>query len=253
MKNNKYLIMIAIILVFLIPLLLLWIRTANQKSGPATPSLNNTNNQIFNSPTITIPLRSGVTTEPTEIVPAQRTGNTDIINAQPQDAGKDVPINTPIIITFNQIISPNNTQVTVVPNTPISVNIQANILTITPSSDLTPATTYTFLIRYDPNRPAYIYSFRTIGAPSDTFVFPHQEEDQKDIRLAPDVYVSNKTPYSTNDFSVTADISQTTGNFNFTVTLTGPDKNQDQQDFLNWVRSLGLTEAQINTLEITYQ
>jgi len=80
-----------------------------------------------------------------------------------------------------------------------------------------------------------------------------QDEKKFQLQNSPDVFLSNQTPYSTKSFSVTSDFkTQPTGHFYFIVTLKSKDSAQDKISFLNWLKSLGLSDNQINALDVTY-
>lgn len=75
--------------------------------------------------------------------------------------------------------------------------------------------------------------------------------NQYNMTNQPDIFLSNKTPYDTTDFSVTSDFaSSPTQHFFFTVTAKNAHA---QQAFLTWLHSLGLTDGQIQILDVRYQ
>lgn len=242
-KNRQLLIIIGVAAAFLLPslfLLFLAFSHSTKKSGTEPfPQIQ--------------PTRMQSNIQPTQTSNANTiTGNSDITKVQPQNLSNGISLNEPIIMTFTKAISENNIHVTSDPAAVFSVNTQGNTVTLTPTTSLAQATLYTLTIVYDPQSPAYIYSFRTIGAATDTFDFPHQRADADTIQNAPDVYLANRVPYKTTTFSVDAALSQATGTDVFTVLLTGANKQQAKQDFITWVKSQGLTDQQIQSLIINY-
>jgi len=245
MKNKQLLLIIGIIVLFLLPSLLLLLTALPQKK-PSSTSIPV--NRVSSFPTQPAQQSNG------SMQPSLPTGNDNVHAVQPPNMSTNAPVNTPVSITFTQAITADNVHVTTDPAIPVSIHTTNNTVTVTPQTTLRPATVYTFIIRYNPNLPAYIYAFRTVGAqPGDTFDFPHQRADMNDIINRPDLYLARRTPYAGNDFSVSSLLSDTTGLFSFTVTLTGADRQQSQQDFLNWAESQGLTAQQIQNLQISYQ
>ncbi len=240
LQKNKYLLFIGggIAILFSILFIIISINISN--------STNKTNKKLLPSPTPTIQNKTQ------QVSP---TPNIDVISTQPNNNATDVPLDTQIVITLNQAIDGNNVNVSITPNNAVFSTItNQNTIRITSQNQLQADTIYTLTIKYAPNVPAYIYAFRTIGAPSgDTFSFPHQAADVNDIRSAPDVFLARRTPYEGTDFKVNSELSDSTGYFVFTVTITSNDKQTAQQDFLNWALSQGLTQEQVRSLQITYQ
>lgn len=243
MNNKKYLIFVGILVLVLIPIIILLFISAFSKRKTAPSS------GLTPTPQISlIPSSSGQNTPPS-YAPQSST----IISSNPQNFSREVPLTAPVLVTLSQPISNNNAQVTTNPVIPVSVTTQNNTVTISPQSPLAPATVYEFIIRYNPSLPATIYAFRTAGAPpGDTFDFPHQRADVDDITKAPDVYLSRRMPYSTNDFSATTQLSNDTGYFEFNITVTSQNLVQGKQEFLDWIKSQGLTDSQIQSLTIHY-
>ncbi|MCL5439143.1 MAG: hypothetical protein M1268_04105 [Patescibacteria group bacterium] len=81
------------------------------------------------------------------------------------------------------------------------------------------------------------------------------EEENFQRKNHPDVFLSNKTPYSTANFSIVNPgfKSLPNGHYYFTITLMGTNKELSKTEFINWLLSLGLTNNQIQNLDITYQ
>ncbi|HLB61111.1 MAG TPA: hypothetical protein VJL83_05915, partial [Patescibacteria group bacterium] len=70
----------------------------------------------------------------------------------------------------------------------------------------------------------------------------------------PDVYLTNKTPYAEPSFSVVSDFKkEPTGHYYFIVEISeGFTLEQGRTEFVNWLKTLQLTEQQINLLDIEY-
>jgi hypothetical protein len=235
MKNNKYVIIAAggVLLLFLI---LLASVAINLSTSP-----QKTNKSITPTPQA----NPGETTFPTP--------NIQVIATIPENNTSNIPLNTTITLTFNQAITPDEVTVTASPDISFTTTVNNNTLTLIPATAYQPATIYNITIKYSPSLPAYIYSFRTIGAPKDTFDFPDQRADKSDIINAPDVFLARRTPHQEAEFYVSSSVSNQTGDMTFIVTLNGTDKASSQQKFLEWVKSQGLTDSQIKSLSITYQ
>ncbi|MBI2616528.1 hypothetical protein HYW55_00140 [Candidatus Gottesmanbacteria bacterium] len=69
----------------------------------------------------------------------------------------------------------------------------------------------------------------------------------------PDIYLANKTPYTGLTFSITRTFkTEPVEHFAFIVTRTG-NAQSFQVDAVSWIRSQGLTQKQIDALDIEYR
>ena len=69
----------------------------------------------------------------------------------------------------------------------------------------------------------------------------------------PDFYLMNFAIYNGNTFNMTYQFKKTpTEHYAFIATLTGSDKIKARQDVISWIKSTGLTDTQISTLDIQY-
>ena len=79
-----------------------------------------------------------------------------------------------------------------------------------------------------------------------------KEIEEYQVTNAPDVYLSNKTPHETELFRITSElVDEGEGYFAFTVTILG-EQEKSRQSLFDWIISTGLTQAQIETLVITF-
>lgn len=82
----------------------------------------------------------------------------------------------------------------------------------------------------------------------------HDLEIQHQQKTEPDLFLSNNLPYQTHDFDASAAFtSSPTDHFYFTVVTKNGNPDGAKQKFLTWVQSLGLTQEQINKLDIRYE
>jgi hypothetical protein len=179
-----------------------------------------------------------------------------IVSTLPANNATNINANQPIIITFNRTVSSSDFSFALAPNLPYTSSFQGNQFIVTPTNSFDTGTPYYFTIQFSDGIFAQKFSFVTAGAgPIGNSSFDNVSEvNNAGYKiLKPDLFLSNQTPYQTSDFSVNYHLSQTpTDHFAFEVTLTGPNKLQSKQDFLTWLHSLGLTDDEIQQIDITY-
>lgn len=233
---NKRLLFIALIFFFiLIPaLLLLFPNKKNPSPGPFSP----TPTQIINPPQHG-PL--GIT----------------IQNTKPPNNSTNVDPNQNIVLTLNKPATLDQIAINISPNIPYTPSIQENNVFITPQTPLQPGTTYVYMVKYADGTISDRYSFTTAGQQVSPAVSPAPVDNTQEMELEwqrvhqPDLFLSNKTPYQTQDFSVTNDYTTTPAeHFYFTVTAKTPN---GKQAFLDWLKSLNLSDTQMQQLDIRYQ
>ena len=199
-----------------------------------------------------IPTMSGIKIT---IDPNQK--NLFVMATQHINKAVNTPLNQKIVITFNTTVKQNEINFEIDPNIAYAIQTNKNIVTIIPQNNLAPSTIYFCKISHKSGVFQRLFYFTTIG-PTPTPVtdtFPtgaaKQEEDFLKTNY-PDVFLSNKTPFQTSDFSISSDFKTTpTGHFYFIINLKG-DKEKAKINFINWLKSLGLIDVQINNLEISY-
>lgn len=166
-----------------------------------------------------------------------------------------VPLDQQIVIVFNRIATLNDFSINVYPNINTSASINNNSVTFSPVSQLQNNIIYKVTIFDNAGSILLQRTFSTGSNPIIPFTTdtpntgPTASEIQRETH--PDVFLSNNTPYQTKDFSINSSFqSAPQGHYAFSVTLL----NQYAKPlFLNWLHSLGLTDAEIQTLDITYQ
>ncbi len=178
-----------------------------------------------------------------------------ILGVTPPDQTTNVPVNTAITIGFSRNFSANEITFSIGPNVSYTSKISGSTLTITPNLPLLPGATYQYVIQFSDGSFSQKYSFTTAGQ-NDNSNNPNYDNTntlQNDWykSFKPDVFLANKTPYQGSDFSVTYDFTDIPNEHYFFIVTTS--SNQGQQDFLSWLKSLGLTDNQIQQLEIHYQ
>lgn len=206
----------------------------------------------FNSPVKT-PGNSA--TNPT-VVPINETGQPlRLASSSPQNGNTNVPISTPIVLTFNNSLDNLTPSISLIPVVPFTFSSTQNVLTITPSAAFSPSTNYTVTVAI--SRQTFFTSFTSFG-PTPTFAPSTRDAsqiDQENLILKeqyPDAYLANKTPYGNSDFSVVSTLDNKTGKFVFTVT----SKNSlpaAQTSFKAWAEQQGLTDTQISSLQVIYK
>lgn len=182
-----------------------------------------------------------------------------VVSTTPADGAKNIILNQQITIIFNRVFTQDEISFSIAPPISTSQQIKNNQLLVTPQQNFQQGTLYTYALKYasETTLPK-TYSFTTVG-PTQPYLpdtRPSGAAEQNNaflIQNHPDVFLSNQTPYSASNFSVSSDFTQTpTGHFHFTVSLIG--NSQDAKNaFIQWALSLGLTNEQIQQLDITYQ
>lgn len=109
-----------------------------------------------------------------------------------------------------------------------------------------------------PTSSPYDYPTPTLSSTKynpDTQTEGAAEQERKFLRKEhPDIFLYSRTPYENPDFSVTSHFkNEPTGHFTFTVVLKTTNKEEAKTKFIEWVKSFGISEEQIPTLDITYQ
>lgn len=177
-------------------------------------------------------------------------GPIELISSNPSEKATDVPLSIKPTFSFNTELETLNPQISISPNVPNTFSFTGKTITINPQSSLTPATNY--VITVSMGNQNFFTSFTTTGgSPTlgpDTRPVDIIDEEQEVLKNSrPDVYLSNSTPFSNTDISVTSSfISAPTGHFLFTVKGT-------QAQFTTWAKSKGLSDLQITSLDVIYQ
>jgi len=195
---------------------------------------------------------SGITS-PT---PAPTSQVLSVISSIPSVNTQNVPPNITLRVTFNKQPRLESASVKFTPTVAFQLNTVSNILFIKPVADLQPSTNYTAEISLNNMLSPYTLLFTT-AARNPTGTAPDAEsiKNQDDIlrQIQPDAYLANKLPFSTNDFSANSSIKSSTDNLYFIVTLKRVDKISAKNAFLDWLKSLQLTDVQIQGLDIEYR
>lgn len=195
-----------------------------------------------------------------KIAPSPSTqGTLTVLKTSPSLNQKGVPASQVISIEFNKTLLLSDISIIFSPQTQYGTSINGTILSLSPSLSLSRSTNYVVTISSsDHKNLIYSLIFSTEG-PIPTLIDTRpSEEPQKTDELLkkdrPDAFLSNKMPYKTAEFGVVYSFkSSPTGHFAFTVTLTGENKDIAKTMFVNWVKSFGITDAQIDQLDITYR
>lgn len=89
--------------------------------------------------------------------------------------------------------------------------------------------------------------------PNTNLIGEAQKEKEYELSERPDLFLSNNCPYSTPEFEISYTFEkEPEGHFAFTVDTRG-NRDQGTRALGQWLRSLGLSEAAISSLDITYR
>lgn len=201
--------------------------------------------------------------EPTGIIlPTEQLspGELDVIAVYPKDQSENVPSSEAVTITFSRPIISAEVKIYMDPPAERTQTISGNILTLRPKTTWDPGTFYSYNVSFpkDLNRRR-TYAFRVAGAPkpisentADIEVFEEIIDTHRQER--PDLFLMNQSPFETEDFSIEGMFeSKNPAHYAFNVTLRKLDKEVSKNNFINWLRSLELSDEQIANLDITYQ
>lgn len=183
--------------------------------------------------------------------------NLYVLKTQPSDGETQIPLNRELIVTFNRSFTADEVFFSISPSVTYSQTIQGNTLHITPLKPFLGSTLYTYTFSYSNQGTDRSYRFITQGNNPvyipDTYSDPQGHADIWNRQHHPDAYLASKTPYGTLDFSVSSAVtSDTPAHFYFTVQLSQNSYNQAKQEFITWIKSTGLTDEQIQSLDIRY-
>lgn len=181
-----------------------------------------------------------------------------VVASSIQDRQINVPLTSEIVITFNQEVNSSLISFNILPTPNYVFEIEQNRLIITPTEQLLPSTIYSFSVSSTKDNSLLTsVSFTTFG-PTPTLLpdtRPSGEPQNTEallLQTRPDVFLSNKMPYENESFSATYTfVSQTPSHFAFTIDPKGTTENA-RSSFINWAKSLGLSDAQISSLDISY-
>lgn len=206
---------------------------------PSTPS----NGEIPNNP-----LPTSSSTQPSLI-------GLKLTNSTPTNGAKSVPTNSPIAFFFSQDVQILSTTASILPDTQFTLTTNQNAVSINPTTTLLPSTNYTVTVSVE--KQTFFVSFTTVGPTptigSSTLPSGAAESDNNYLKAhRPDIYLSNYTPFSDINFSVSTNYSTSLDRFVFLVTLK--NKSLDSRSlFVQWAKSKGLDDTQINTLNVSYK
>lgn len=179
-----------------------------------------------------------------------------LISTTPINQSIQIPVISTITMTFNKAVEESSPTIQIFPSAPFSFSVASAILTITPNSPLSPSTNYTVTTTLEGK--SFFVLFTTAGsAPTPGPNTRDENQVQKDTNatkeLQPDTFLSNLTPYTDVNFSVTSDFSQTLGQFQFTVVSTSGATVPAQTAFTEWAKKQGLNDEQIERVSVVYK
>lgn len=173
----------------------------------------------------------------------------------PLDGSQGVSINSDLQINLDKSINPNDISVQITPSLPNTLRMvkETQTVIISPNQLMQKNTLYQVSVLF---KGGNIYAFRfvTSNIVSDTGAVQYARQEEKLLQSTPDRFLTYNVPYSTNSFSITVGgYNKTpTGHYYFYIKIK-TDKQSAQNDFNSWLKTLGLTDDQIKTLDIAYQ
>ncbi len=202
--------------------------------------------------------------ETNEVIPspAPEQMAVELLETVPTDGAASIKLTQEIVLTFNEPVTKNDITILVGPKTELFEAFRGKTVILRPRSQWTPGVENRITIQYaDLSRIPASFAFTTVGdAPDtlpDTAPDPTQIQQSKDFQrnARPDVYLAGFVPYDADNFTITAEFVNTpTGHFAFTVVSKGnAPRDQLEREVEAWMRGHALTDAQIQTIDISYQ
>ncbi|HXS14735.1 MAG TPA: Ig-like domain-containing protein [Candidatus Saccharimonadales bacterium] len=180
-----------------------------------------------------------------------------LLETSPVNGSVGVEINQPIIFTFNQSVATESVSFAILPEIGYTISSRLYSLIITPTTPYDANIIYTYSLFTQDGQSLTTGTFSAGLSPNPvkplTGRYPNldtvSEADQR--QQFPDLFLASYVPFSTSSFSVADSFSASpSGHYEFTVTqITKTAK----EDFLLWIKQLGLTQTQIDRLQIYYQ
>lgn len=200
-------------------------------------------------------LPTGIVVPTTEI----DSNELDIIAVTPKDGAQNVSINTAIKITFSRPFDEDEIDFSMGPDAIYSEEIKENVLIITPWKPLSEGTLYTYSVNFpDDVQKVRLYKFVTQGTPADHLPDTRDEELVTEVEEyqrvnRPDVYITNRTPFENDMFSITSDFERKVPAHYYFIVTPKSDIETVRQAVDAWLQLQGLTAEQINQLDIRYR
>jgi len=180
-----------------------------------------------------------------------------IVSSSPSAGEQNVSTSPTITIVFNRSVTNDEITFWVGPSSTPTVSITGNTLTATVSSPLSQGSQYGYSIKYKDGSSSKTYFFTTQGSgPINNSLYDpfSQMTTSQDKQLHPDIYISNQMPHTGNLFRVSYSYTPSpNSHIYFSVLLFGNDDTQAKSEFISWMKSAGLTDDQINGMDIRYK
>lgn len=208
--------------------------TSSPKNSPSQPATSITPVQVTTSVTPLSPTR----------------GPLQVQSVSPLAGATNVPLDSKLAISFNQPFSMKDILFSLSPNISYNLSIAGTSLIISPTNLLTANTPYTFSVSID-GEAQQSFSFTTTQVVITSQDSVPGASDQLNKDKYPDIFLYNRMPFSSDGFQATGGFtSSPSEHYYFTVSLTNAD---GKTAFINWMKSLGLSDQQIQQLDIRYQ
>lgn len=205
---------------------------------------------------------------PTPAIPTITTG-LSVLSSIPADETTNVSRDQVLTVTFSQPVTTSDFTVSVAPETAHRVTVEGTTALISPQTQWIEGMPYWVMVRYadDPDRLPYGFAFTVAGPTPETLPNTRPEQEVIDAENAylrehdPDIYLSNYTPYGEESFSIVSYFNEEQDRYAFIVEPNVENRYAEvtpeivakmKADANRWMLSLGLTQQQINSLEIQY-
>lgn len=236
-KMNKILLLILIPSIIILALVVVFFNRAPGQPGKLPV--------IFFNPSPTTPSSAQLPSDPLFI--------TKLI---PEDNSTNISSNQQVQIIFNRILNLNEVYISFGPGVTFKTVLNNNTITLIPESPLTSGLTYKLLVKF--NKTGELskqYQFTIAGTPPEYLPDTQppgaaQQSEEFNRQNHPDIFLANKTPIKQTTFDLYKGTLKSTPQEHYSFVLV-TKADLAKADLSTYLISLGLTQDQINSLDIT--
>lgn len=196
------------------------------------------------------------TNQPISQLPATPLFITQVI---PENNSTNISSNQQVQIVFNRALSLNEVYISFGPGATFKTVVNNNTIVLIPNSPLTGGLTYKLLVKF--NRTGELskqYQFTVAGTPPTSLPDTQppgaaEQSEEFNRQNHPDIFLANKTPVKQNSFDLYKGTLKPTPKEHYSfVMVSKADPASSKNDFFAELKSLGLSQDQINSLDIIF-
>lgn len=182
-----------------------------------------------------------------------------IVSVLPENGATNVSPDQQVHIVFSRPLSLNEVYISFGPGVVFKTNVNGDTVTIVPQSPLVAGLTYKLLVKF--NKTGQLsnqYQFTVAGDPPATLPDTQppgaaQQSEEYNRQNHPDIYLVNKAPIKQASFDLYKGSLKPTPKEHYSFVMTSKaDPASSKSDFFAELKSLGLSQDQINSLDIIF-